>query len=122
MHHNKQPLLYGAMVDSTLLLVCYFQIKVEGSTASVELILKVKGRSVDLTEEVYSADVTHFQSMDFGPSAKKLSSNSLPPLTTAAALPLTNSSGNVKCGDKIKVALESLPSPIPLPVSDSVSD
>ena len=46
-----------------------FQLKIEGTTAFEEIFLKLaEGESVDLTEEVYSADTSVFHSMDFGPT------------------------------------------------------
>ena len=80
----------------------------DGTTAYVEVYLKLPGgKSVDLTEEVYSADVTHFQSMDFGPTRMKISSDPLPP-----SLPLPNSS-DIRPTEK-KVSSDPLPSPLPL--------
>ena len=92
----------------------------EGTVAFVEILLKLAGgESVDLTEEVYSADVSVIKSMDFGPSQLTgiPSSEPLPP-SAALALPLSTT-GNGKHTEK--TSIDALPSPLTLPSSNSVS-
>ena len=92
-----------------------FQLKLEGSVAFVEIFLKLSGgKSVDLTEEVYSADVSVFQSMDFGPSQTM----DAPSATLPLPLPLSTA-GDSKPSEK--ASLDALPSPLTLPNSNSVS-
>ena len=101
-----------------------FQLKLEGTVAFVEIFLKLSGgKSVDLTEEVYSADVSVFQSMDFGPLQMMhvdiLSNEPVPP-SVALPLPLPPSTADDgKLSEK--ASLDALPSPLTLPNSNSVS-
>ena len=56
------------------------RLKIEGTTAFVEIFLNLAGGEiVDLTEEVYIADISVFQSMDFGPSLSPLLMITSPP-------------------------------------------
>lgn len=100
----------------------FIQLKVVGTTAYIELILKLPGgKSIDLTDEVYNADVTYFQSMEFGTSTKKVSATSKshpPPVSNSNALPLPTPS---VVGSAGKVSLDSPLSPLTLSVSDNVS-
>ena len=96
-----------------------FQLKLEGTTAYVEVLLKLAGgKSVDLTEEVYSADVSVFQSMDFGPS--KITDVPYNESIPSANLPLPLSiPSDTKPSEETSSA--ALPSPLTLPTSDIVS-
>ena len=98
-----------------------FQLKVEGTVAFVEVLLKLAGgECVDLTEEVYSADVSVIKSMDFGPSQMMgiPSREPLPPSSVALPLPLS-ATGDGKHAEK--TSADALPSPLTLPSSNSVS-
>ena len=98
-----------------------FQLKLEGTVAFVEIFLKLSGgKSVDLTEEVYSADVSVFQSMDFGPSQViNVPSNEAVPPSATLPIPLPLSTGDGKPSEK--ASPDALPSPLTLPNSNSVS-
>ena len=92
----------------------------EGTVAFVEVLLTLAGgESVDLTEEVYSADVSVIKSMDFG-SSQMMGFPSGEPLPSFAALPLPlSTAGDGKHTEK--VSTDALPSPLTLPSSNSVS-
>ena len=92
----------------------------EGTVAFVEILLILaRGESVDLTEEVYSADVSVIKSMDFG-SSQMTGFPSGEPLPPFAALPLPlSATGDGKHTKKIST--DALPSPLTLPSSNSVS-
>ena len=102
-----------------------FQVRLEGTTVYVELFLKLPGgESVDLTEEVYSADVTHFKSMDFGASMRTKKSTVVPSTTPIDAKPARTSADTASEAGSTDTVLSSscpLPSPLPLSVSDTVS-
>ena len=103
-----------------IILLSPFQLKVEGTVAFVEVLLTLAGgESVDLTEEVYSADVSVIKSMDFG-SSQMMGFPSGEPLPPFAALPLPLlATGDGKHAEKIST--DALPSPLTLPGSNSVS-
>ena len=107
----------GSLQHSSLPLPT-LQLKVEGTTAYVEVLLKLAGgKSVDLTEEVYSADVSVFQSMDFGSSTTRSdvpSGHPLPP--PLLPVPTADDSKLPR-----KVSLDTIPSPLTLLTSDNVS-
>ena len=87
--------LCGKGSSSAILILSPFQLKVEGTVAFVEVLLTLAGgESVDLTEEVYSADVSVIKSMDFGssqvtgfPSGEPLPSLSLSRLLVMVSMP-----------------------------------
>ena len=97
-----------------------FQLKVEGTVAFVEILLNLPGgKSVDLTEEIYSADVSVIKSMDFGPS-QTTDVPSSEPVPPSASLPLPlSTTGDSKPIEK--ASPDTLPSPLTLPNSNSVS-
>ena len=86
--------------------------------AFVEILLRLPGgRSVDLTDEIYSADVSVIKSMDFGPSQM---TEDLPSSQPVHPFPLLlSTAGDSKPTEK--ASPEALPSPLTLPNSDSVS-
>ena len=109
-------------VTSSTALSFFTQLKVDGTSAYVELILKLpEGKSIDLTNEVYNADVMYIQSMEFVQSTKKGSttSKSLPPPPDSnndLTLPIPSAVGSTE-----KISLDTPLSPLTLFVSDNVS-
>ena len=97
-----------------------FQLNIEGTTAFVEIFLNLAGgESVDLTEEVYSADISVFQSMDFGPTrTTDVPYNDLIPSSASLPLPLSAADDSKPTE---KTSPDAFPSPLTLPNSNSVS-
>ena len=87
--------------------------------APTEICKLAGGESVDLNGEVYSADISIFQSMDFGPTrTTDVPSNNPNPPSASLPLPLSAADDNKPTK---KTSVDALPSPLTLPNSNSVN-